>query len=40
MFFIGDVRRFLFISGSWKWNAVVRDVTALLESTRIIRSNK
>ena len=38
MFFIGDVRRFLFINGRWKWNAVVRDFTALLESTWIIRS--
>jgi len=31
MFFIGSVRRFLFVKGTHKWNAWVRDVTAWLE---------
>ncbi len=40
MFFIGSLRRFLFLSGSWKWNAWVRDVTAKLEGGFLIRSEK
>jgi len=28
---IGKIRRFLFIKGTWKWNAWVRDITAKLE---------
>lgn len=28
---IGKIRRFLFIRGTWKWNAWVRDITAWLE---------
>ena len=40
MFFIGDIRRFLMIKGTWKWNAWVRDLTATLEGTRLIRSKK
>lgn len=31
MFFIGSVRRILFIRGSHSWNAYVRDVTAWME---------
>lgn len=40
MFFIGTVRRLFFLSGSWKWNALVRDITADLEGTWLIRSEK
>lgn len=40
MFFIGDIRRALLISGSWKWNAWVRDYTAKLEGSWLIRSQK
>ena len=29
---IGDIRRALFIRGTWKWNAWVRDVTAWVEA--------
>ncbi len=29
---IGNVRRKLFIKGTWKWNAWVRDITAWLET--------
>ena len=28
---IGNVRRFLFIPGTWAWNGWVRDVTARME---------
>ena len=31
MLHIGKVRRFFFVNGTHKWNAVVRDVTAWLE---------
>ena len=31
MFFLGNVRRFLFIKGTYLWNAWVRDITAWLE---------
>lgn len=40
MFFIGDIRRFLFIKGNWKWNAWVRDLTAKIEGSWLIRSVK
>jgi len=40
MFFIGTLRRSLFIRGTWKWNAIVRDITAKLDGTWLIRSNK
>jgi len=33
MIFIGDARRFLFINGTHKWNAWVRDITAKLEGS-------
>ena len=36
MIFIGTARRFLLIKGSHKWNAWVRDWTAMLESTWLI----
>ena len=39
MFFIGTVRRFLFVKGTHKWNAWVRDITAKLEGTWFIRSS-
>lgn len=28
---IGSIRRILFLKGSWKWNALVRDFTAKIE---------
>ncbi len=40
MFFIGSVRRFLFIRGEHRWNAWVRDVTAKLEGSWLISSSK
>lgn len=40
MFFIGDLRRFLFIRGTHKWNGWVRGVTAQLEGTWLVRSEK
>lgn len=40
MFFIGDIRRFFFVPWSSWWNAFVRDFTARLESTWMIRSKK
>jgi len=40
MFFIGDIRRFFLISGTHRWNAWVRDVTARLENTRLLRSTR
>lgn len=40
MFYIGAVRRALMLNYSCKWNAVVRDVTAKLEGTWLIRSEK
>ena len=40
MFFIGTVRRSLMIKGTWKWNALVRDITARLEGTWLIRSKR
>ena len=38
MFFIGTIRRLLFIRGAHRWNAWVRDVTARLEGIWLIRS--
>ncbi len=38
MFFIGNVRRFLFVPWNSRWNAFVRDITAKLEGTRLVRS--
>lgn len=40
MFFIGTLRRALMLKGSWKWNAYVRDVTAKLEGTWLVRSER
>ena len=40
MFFIGTIRRLLFIYGTHKWNAWVRDITARLEGTWLIRSER
>lgn len=40
MFFIGDVRRALMLKGEWKWNAWVRDLTAKLDGSWLIRSEK
>jgi hypothetical protein len=40
MFFIGDIRRFFMIRGTWRWNAWVRDITAKLEGSFLIRSIK
>ena len=40
MFFIGSVRRFLFVSYPCKWNSWVRSITAKLEGTWLIRSDK
>lgn len=31
MRWIGSARRLLFLPGSWRWNAWVRDVTAWIE---------
>lgn len=38
MFYIGCVRRALFINRDSKWNAFVRETTAKLEGTFLIRS--
>ncbi len=40
MFFVGDVRRVLMIRGSHLWNAWVRDVTARLEGSWLIRDRR
>lgn len=40
MIFIGMIRHLLFIRGSHKWNAWVRDITAKLEGTWLIRSQR
>ncbi len=40
MIFIGSVRRFFFMSFSCKWNMWIRDITAKLEGTWLIRSKK
>ena len=40
MFFIGSIRRKLMIQGTHKWNAWVRDITAKLEGTWLIRSTR
>lgn len=40
MFFIGSVRRFLFVPGESRWNAFVRDFTAKLEGTWLIRGTR
>lgn len=39
MFFIGDLRRFLFTPYDSRWNSWVRDITASLEGSFLIRSN-
>ena len=39
MIFIGTLRRWLMLPGSWKWNAWVRDITARYEGTWLIRSS-
>lgn len=40
MFFIGSVRRFLFMPFSCKWNAWVRDTTAKYEGIWLFRSKR
>jgi len=40
MFYIGSLRRFLFMPFSCKWNAWVRDITAKYEGTWLIRSSQ
>lgn len=40
MFFIGSARRFLFVPWNSWWNAFVRDITAKLEGTWLIRSKQ
>ncbi len=40
LFFIGSVRRSLMVKGSHKWNGWVRDVTAKLEGSWLIRSEE
>ena len=40
LFFIGDIRRFLLMPFSCKWNAWIRDTTARLEGTCLIRSKR
>ena len=40
MFFIGNLRRFLFMPFSCRWNGWVRDITAKYEDTWLIRSSK
>ncbi len=40
MFFIGDIRRLLFVPWNSWWNAFIRDLTARLEGTWLIRSTK
>jgi len=40
MFFIGSLRRFLFVPWVSRWNAWVRDTTAKFEGTWLIRSSK
>ncbi len=37
MFYIGSLRRFLFVKGTHKWNAWVRDITARLEGSFLVR---
>lgn len=38
--YIGNVRRFLLIRGTWKWNAWVRDITSKLEIMGFFRRDK
>ncbi len=40
MFFIGDVRQKLLLPFSSRWNAWVRDITAKMEGTWLLRSKK
>lgn len=40
LFFIGDLRRKLFIGRSSWWNALIRDVTAKYERTWLIRDSR
>lgn len=40
LFFIGDLRYFLFVPWKSRWNGFVRDITAKLEGTWLIRSKK
>lgn len=40
MFFIGDLRRALFMPFPCRWNAWVRDVTARFEGSWLIRQHK
>lgn len=40
MFYIGTVRRLLLIPGTWKWNGWVRDFTARIEGSWLIRSER
>lgn len=40
MLFIGDLRRFLGVPWNSWWNAFVRDATAKLEGSWLVRSKK
>ena len=42
MFFIGDIRRALFVGGTHRWNCLVREATAWLEvhAAWLIRSER
>lgn len=40
MFFIGDLRRKLMVTGNHKWNGFVLDITAKFEGTFLIRSKR
>ncbi len=40
LFFIGNLRRLLLIGGRHWWNGFVRDITAKLEGTWLIRSKQ
>jgi hypothetical protein len=40
LFFIGSARRFLFVPWNSWWNAFVRDVTAKMENSWLIRSGR
>ncbi len=40
LFFIGSLRRFMFVTGTHWWNGFVRDITAKLEGSWLIRSTK
>lgn len=39
MFFVGRLRRTLFVPWDSRWNAFVRDITAKLEGTWVVRQH-